>query len=77
MEEAREFLYAEIRKYRHDVGHAINWKGICMDAATQPPHVANGCKKVADEMIAEGLIEKKESGEFLTQKGYNAAWGRN
>lgn len=78
MDETREFIYEQIKYYRHDVGHAINWKGIMIAAFKQPPHIANHLKDVAEQMISEGLIEKRDDGvEILTQKGYNEIWGLN
>lgn len=77
MDEVRTFIYEQIRKFRHDVGHAIHWKGIFFAAQLQSPHIKNNWQRVAEDMINEGLIERNESGEFLTQKGSDEIWGRS
>lgn len=75
MDETRAFIYEQIKKFKHDVGHAIHWKGIWLASATQPPHISRNWTKVAEDMITEGLIEKNEKGEFLTERGYKEIWG--
>lgn len=70
------FILAGIVFYRHDVGHAINWRGICLKAmTTQPPHIARRLAEAADIMTELGLLELRGENHFLTQAGYKRAYG--
>lgn len=71
MQETRDFIYQQIRAFRHDAGHLINWKGIVLNAQSRPPHVKECLEAVRNEMLTEHLLEEKNGSDFLTQKGYN------
>lgn len=76
LEDVISFILAGIVFYRHDVGHAINWRGINLKAiTTQPPHIARRLAEAADIMTESGLLELRGEDHFLTQAGYNRAYG--
>jgi hypothetical protein len=67
--EARNFFYDQIRHFKHNVGHSINWKGILLNSQKQPPHVLDILKNgLVARMEQEGLLEN--DGDTLTEKGY-------
>ena len=74
-DQIREFVYEQIRRFRHDVGHHLHVKGIWLTSAQEPPHIQNNWPRMLDQLADEGMLEKAGEDFVLTEKGYSEIYG--
>ena len=79
MEQARNFVYEQIRQKRLNIGSFLEYKWLWQASALESPIIKNNYLKILEEMLEEGLLEEREghpNGAFLTKKGFDVVYNQ-